>query len=285
VLSKGQKLDQLLSKISTKAESQKTSAQPKPAKARKSCASSTDNSLLHSNKPSLPAALTSLTFNVKELEKKGVLDMPKPKPSKRKAFEPIKIPSPDKDKVSSAKKNSPLKSPVKSPGKNEIPFFNKQKIVYRRKKKGKRSGGYRLPGEKVFKRRTKTSEERQLTSGSDKDPSLEKDNNSEIGNISGRGASLPVNTKHPKNSKPDPIVEDTLAKSDDKVPKTSTSPGQKNALDILSMNSRKSFSAGMNSGMKKAKKTVRHGIDPATHRTLDSFLKSGSHSKKVTFFV
>ncbi|XP_060566569.1 LOW QUALITY PROTEIN: histone-lysine N-methyltransferase EHMT1-like [Ruditapes philippinarum] len=184
-----------------------------------------------------------------------------PKPSKRKAFEPIKIPTPEKDKISSSppKKGSPvrspLKSPIKSPSKTENPFFKKQKLIRRKKKKA-----YKLPGEKVWKRtKSKKSEERQLA----KDSEIETHSSEQ--KVSQRGASMPV------SSTPNKVPNKT---SDHSVESTK-SPPQRNALDMLTMNSRKSFSSASSGGsMKKARKTVRHGIDPATHRTLDSFLKS-----------
>ena len=267
-MSKGQKLDQLLSKITTKAEtdSQKTPPPQKHAKARKSCVNSSNSTI---SKPSIPSSITSLTFNVKELEKKGVLDMPKPKPSKRKAFEPIKIPSPEKDKVSSPPKKgspvrSPLKSPIKSPNKTENPFFKKQKLIRRKKKKA-----YKLPGEKVWKRtKSKKSEERQLN----KDDEIQANKAANEQNVRQRGASMPV------NSTPNKVLNISSEHTADNT----KSPPQRNALDMLTMNSRKSFSSASSGGsMKKARKTVRQGIDPATHRTLDSFLKNGSHSRKV----
>ncbi|XP_053380892.1 uncharacterized protein LOC123550294 isoform X2 [Mercenaria mercenaria] len=282
-MSKGQKLDQLLSKITTKAETDSQKVVPPPqkhAKARKSCVSSASNSV---SKPSIPASITSLTFNVKELEKKGVLDMPKPKPSKRKAFEPIKIPSPDKSSSPPKKGSpvrSPLKSPVKSPGKTENPFFIKQKLI-RRKKKRK---AYKLPGEKVWKKtKSKKSEERQLSKDSEKETNNDKNKEKDVEKtvasesseqqVSQMGASMPV------NSTPNKVPNLT---SSDKAADSKSSPTQRNALDMLTMNSRKSFSSASSSGsLKKARKTVRQGIDPATHRTLDSFLKSGSHSRKM----
>lgn len=267
--SKSQKLDILLSKITNKAESdsQKVMAStqpPKQAKARKSCANSSSLPI----KASQPQSLTSLTFNVKELEKKGVLDMPKPKPSKRKAFEPIKIPSPDKDKQKSSppRKLSPLKSPVKSPGKTENPFFNKQKLLTRRKKKSKRSGGYKLPGEKSWKRnKSKRSEERQLKPETQKVRTDLREGGDSHSTVS--------------------RVEENMALSVDASESVSyvsgaenkLSPGQTNALDLLTKNSSKSFLV-TNTG-KKAKKTVK-GIDPLTNRTLDNFLKTGSHANR-----
>ncbi|KAL4219441.1 Histone-lysine N-methyltransferase ehmt1 [Mactra antiquata] len=269
--SKGSKLDLLLSKITNKAESdsQKVATSPlqptKHATARKSFS----NSSSLPSKPNQPVSLTSLTFNVKELEKKGVLDMPKPKQSKRKAFEPIKIPSPDKDKQKiSPKKVSPLKSPIKSPGKNDNPFFNKQKILTRRKKKSKRSGGYKLPGEKTWKRnKSKRSEERQMKSET---PDTDYDASDDSIKLT---ADMIVEEKvlTAANAAPELSNVAQVGRMDSKI------IGQTNALDLLTKNSNKSFLVG-NSG-KKAKKTVK-GIDPSTHRTLDNFLKTGSHAMR-----
>lgn len=279
-LSKGQKLDQLLSKITSKAEtdSQKAIPPQKHAKARKSCAPASSISIV--SKQSIPPPITSLTFNVKELEKKGVLDIPRTKLSKRKAFEPIKIPSPDKTK--SILKVSPVKSPKRSPGKNQNPFFNKQKLIRKKKKKRK---AYKLPGEKVRKKyKTKNSEERQLKKVTEQDVSARKEIDKETSERSVTLNSVDKQTSQKLVSLPISSLADSVVSSvtTDTLLETKTSPGPKNALDMLTTNSRKSFNTtNTGNGLKKAKKTVRQGIDPATHRTLDSFLKSGSHSRKV----
>ncbi|XP_052789200.1 uncharacterized protein LOC128223821 isoform X2 [Mya arenaria] len=287
---KGQKLDQLLTKITNKAV-ETDSTKPKPiaqkhAKARKSCGgSNTQIPLAHVSKPTL----TSLTFNVKELEKTGVLDMPKP--SKRKAFEPIKIPSPDfkaKNQVS-----SPVHTPVKSPVNSESQFI-KKRLKGVRKKKGRRLGGYKLPGEKKYKKRE--SEERQT--GKSKKEKEEKSDTKNDKICSEAKTNTDICVAYSSNVQADLSKEtksDTIDNHKQLKPDTNSmkngdtilvpnnlleNPQQMNALEMLTKNAKRSFASA--SSTKKAKKTVRQGIDPLTHRTLDSFLRAGSHSQLVT---
>ncbi|XP_052220562.1 uncharacterized protein LOC127837471 isoform X2 [Dreissena polymorpha] len=289
LLEKSQKLDQLLSKITNKAEldSQKPKpAAPKQGKARKSCVSGNNMSVMPDLKPKPTAqSLTSLTFNVKELEKQGVLDIPKA--SKRKAFDPVKIPSPEQ----LIKPNqSPVHSPKsKSPGKSKNPL--KRKI---KRKKGRKMGAYKLPGElKMMKKgRKKESEERQVEN------EIENASKSSTGGIdserstNGTHSDLLQNKSNVSNDKTQSGFMQTQTQSAVISYTTSpdvTTPGsggvlasqQINALDMLTKNYKRSFSAAQSSS-KKARKTVRQGIDPNTHRTLDSFLKAGSHTQIVS---
>lgn len=271
----GQKLDQLLSKITQKAESEEKKA-PRQAKARKSFASSSSASSATSNssKPSSNSltSLTGLTFNVKELEKQGVLDIPKP--SKRKAFEPVKIPSPEK------MQSSPILSPVRSP-------IMKKKMLKTKRKKGKRLGGYRLPGEKSHKKSSKSrktdSEDRDSVK-SDKSrsrtPERGNEYNSELTNSTDLNVSLQsetsFNTSMPDNSEISQYIDNTGKQ------KSELSPDSLNAFKMITKNAKKSFASTPAPVYKKAKKTVKQGIDPVTHRTLESFLLSGSHSQVVS---
>ena len=62
-----------------------------------------------------------------------------------------------------------------------------------------------------------------------------------------------------------------------------TPPKQQNALDMLTKNSKLSFSVSPNQNLKKARKTVRPGVDKNSQiRTLDSFLQGGSYPQIST---
>jgi len=303
LMAKGQKLDQLLTKISNKAESSVSPlpAIKKQAKARKSCV--TSSSVMPTPvtaavaKPTQNSFIT-LTFNVKELEKQGVLDIPKP--SKRKAFDPVKIPSPESKPKTLQR--SPVHSPVRSSSKSDSPFF-KKRLKGVRKKKGRRMGCYKLPGEKKYKKRD--SEERQVAKNKDvavkecvevnsikedvenshtKLKVCDKDSVRVASDVSGRVVSVisVVNKGTDSNDLECSQNMEVDIESNNKGKQSAMigdSPGQVNALDMLTKNAKRSFAGST----KKARKTtVRQGIDPNTHRTLDSFLKAGSHTQLVS---
>ena len=278
----GQKLDQLLSKITQKAENEEKKA-PRQAKARKSCATATSSSSSSSSSSTTASvskpvsnskgSLAGLTFNVKELEKQGVLDIPKP--SKRKAFEPVKIPSPEKVQ-------SPVRSPVRSP-------IMKKKLMKHRRKKGKRLGAYRLPGEKNHKRINKNrkteSEERESveralanTSETSKNSVFKESNDPTTVSIkAGDSETAGVyGDKDTNNPSDQGKVSQSNAASID------SGSDYLNAFKMMSKNSKRSFASTSTPIFKKAKKTVKPGIDPSTHRTLESFLKTGSHTQVVS---
>ena len=291
---RSQKLDELLSKIATKASSNLDI--PKKAKARKSFSNTGPaiEKAVISNMPVSTASITSLTFNVKMLEKQGVLDIPKTQ-NKRKAFEPFKLKVKQTDKVDkSPVKVSPIRSPVKSP--KDSPFFNTSKVIKGRRRKKKKMGSYMLPSEKKArerviksKERKKASEERQLTDDekidvrsklsekvnrqskmSDKNNSNSKmdcsDHNTQTESLS--ESELWQHRKSPLSPKSAKSVDNELK----------TPPKQQNALDMLTKNSKLSFSVSPNQNLKKARKTVRPGVDKNSQiRTLDSFLTGGSY--------
>ena len=305
---KGQKLDELLSKIATKASSNINI--PKKAKARKSFsyAGTAAEKAVISNMSVTPASITALTFNVKMLEKQGVLDIPKTQ-NKRKAFEPFKLKVKQSDniekspvKVSSVR--SPVKSPVKSP--KDSPFFNTSKVIKGRRRKRKKMGHYRLPSEKKARERIQKSKERKKAS---EERQTSDDEKSEIKNSecekqkknSDIETRMPVEeaddsnnmdcsetkvltVKHESQSEPElgqkwksPLSPNS-AKSVEIESKTS--PRKQNALDMLTKNSKLSFSMTPNLSTKKAKKTVRPALDHSNQtRTLDSFLKGGSYPR------
>ena len=296
---RSQKLDELLSKIATKASSNLDI--PKKAKARKSFSNTGPaiEKAVISNMPVSTASITSLTFNVKMLEKQGVLDIPKTQ-NKRKAFEPFKLKVKQTDKVDkSPVKVSPIRSPVKSP--KDSPFFNTSKVIKGRRRKKKKMGSYMLPSEKKArerviksKERKKASEERQLTDDekievrskqsekvnrqskmSDNNNSNSKmdcsDHNTQTENLS--ESELWKHRKSPLSPKSAKSVDNELK----------TPPKQQNALDMLTKNSKLSFSVSPNQNLKKARKTVRPGVDKNSQiRTLDSFLTGGSYPQIST---
>lgn len=275
----GQKLDQLVSKITQKAENEDKKA-PRQAKARKSCATSTSSLSSSSSSTSTVVSKSKspavLTFNVKDLEKRGVLDIPKP--SKRKAFEPVKIPSPEK--IQAQGKTSPVCSPVR-------PSITKKKLMKgHRRKKGKRMGAYRLPGEKNHKKTSKnrkTESEERETSKQEKNAELKndikkdvsKDANTELKSEACNQSSRQTDTSG--DNEDESKVSDKVDQSD-----SSAKAGQLNAFKMITKNAKRSFASTPITIYKKAKKTVKQGIDPATHRTLESFLMSGSHSQVVS---
>ena len=278
----GQKLDQLLSKITQKAENEEKKA-PRQAKARKSCATATSSSSSSSSSSTTASvskpvsnskgSLAGLTFNVKELEKQGVLDIPKP--SKRKAFEPVKIPSPEKVQ-------SPVRSPVRSP-------IMKKKLMKHRRKKGKRLGAYRLPGEKNHKRINKNrkteSEERESveralanTSETSKNSVFKESNDPTTVSIkAGDSETAGVYGDKDTNN-----LSDQGKVSQSNAASIDSGSDYLNAFKMMSKNSKRSFASTSTPIFKKAKKTVKPGIDPSTHRTLESFLKTGSHTQVVS---
>ena len=296
---RSQKLDELLSKIATKASSNLDI--PKKAKARKSFSNTGPaiEKAVISNMPVSTASITSLTFNVKMLEKQGVLDIPKTQ-NKRKAFEPFKLKVKQTDKVDkSPVKVSPIRSPVKSP--KDSPFFNTSKVIKGRRRKKKKMGSYMLPSEKKArerviksKERKKASEERQLTDDekidvrsklsekvnrqskmSEKNNSNSKmdcsDHNTQTESLS--ESELLQHRKSPLSPKSAKSVGDELK----------TPPKQQSALDMLTKNSKLSFSVSPNQNLKKARKTVRPGVDKNSQiRTLDSFLQGGSYPQIST---
>lgn len=273
----GQKLDQLVSKITQKAVTEEKKA-PRQAKARKSCATAHSSVVAAAANVSKAASnsqgLAMLTFNVKELEKQGVLDIPKP--SKRKAFEPVKIPSPEK--VQSQLKTSPVRSPV----------MKKKFMKGHRRKKGKRMGAYRLPGEKNHKKLNKNrktdSEERECGKDVSKSSETNVEKSAELTNESKDPNTASIRSESYKyvddaNCQMGPVG---LTEPAAKVVTGETSSEQLNALQMITKNAKRSFSTLPISIYKKAKKTVKPAIDPATHRTLESFLKTGSHSQVVS---
>ncbi|KAH3796459.1 hypothetical protein DPMN_150027 [Dreissena polymorpha] len=155
-------------------------------------------------------------------------------------------------------------------------------------------GAYKLPGElKMMKKgRKKESEERQVEN------EIENASKSSTGGIdserstNGTHSDLLQNKSNVSNDKTQSGFMQTQTQSAVISYTTSpdvTTPGsggvlasqQINALDMLTKNYKRSFSAAQSSS-KKARKTVRQGIDPNTHRTLDSFLKAGSHTQIVS---
>lgn len=277
-MKQGQKLDQLLSKITQKAENEDKRA-PRQAKARKSCAASTSSMSSSSSTSTVVSkskSLAVLTFNIKELEKQGVLDIPKP--SKRKAFEPVKIPSPEK--IQAQGKTSPVCSPVR-------PSVTKKKLLKgHRRKKGKRMGAYRLPGEKNHKKTSKnrkTESEERETSKPEKTEELTNDLKKDVSKDANMELKSEACNQSSRQTDTSGDNED-LSKVSDKVDQSDSSAkaGQLNAFKMITKNAKRSFASTPITIYKKAKKTVKQGIDPATNRTLESFLMSGSHSQVVS---
>ncbi|WAR31657.1 EHMT1-like protein [Mya arenaria] len=163
-----------------------------------------------------------------------------------------------------------------------------------RKKKGRRLGGYKLPGEKKYKKRE--SEERQT--GKSKKEKEEKSDTKNDKICSEAKTNTDICVAYSSNVQADLSKEtksDTIDNHKQLKPDTNSmkngdtilvpnnlleNPQQMNALEMLTKNAKRSFASA--SSTKKAKKTVRQGIDPLTHRTLDSFLRAGSHSQLVT---
>ena len=279
---KGQKLDELLSKIATKATNDLNI--PKKAKARKSFsqASPAVEKAVVSSMSKTPASIANLTFNVKMLEKQGVLDIPKPQ-NKRKAFEPFKLKVKDSVEKSPAKV-AVVKSPVKSP-KKDSPFFNTSKVIKGRRRKKKKMGSYKLPSEKkqkTAKDRKKASEERQISGDekSDKVKNTVADSEMEVtvesDNVN-NSANVSYTETHLEQQRASPFSQ-TSAKSVDS--KTETESRQQTTLDDLIKKS-KLFT---NSTTEKTKETVRSGMEQqGSHtKTLDAFLKRVSQLAATT---
>ena len=279
---KGQKLDELLSKIATKATNDLNI--PKKAKARKSFsqASPAVEKAVVSSMSKTPASIANLTFNVKMLEKQGVLDIPKPQ-NKRKAFEPFKLKVKDSVEKSPAKV-AVVKSPVKSP-KKDSPYFNTNKVIKGRRRKKKKMGSYKLPSEKkqkTAKDRKKASEERQISGDerSDKVKNTVADSEMEVtvesDNVN-NSATVSYTETHLEQQRASPLSQ-TSAKSVDS--KTETESRQQTTLDDLIKKS-KLFT---NSTTEKTKETVRSGIEQqGSHtKTLDAFLKRVSQLAATT---
>ena len=269
---KSKTLDEVLFKITTLAENenqQKAAAQvsevsepsalPKKPKARKSCApvKPTSGSVI---KP-----ITSLTFNVKELEKQGLLDLPKAQ--KRKAFEPMKIKT---ERSNYEERHVPdseaelvsLKSPVKSPGKSDIPFSKKSKLI--RKKKGRR-GAYRLPGEKSKRRNKKSDTQEKMQE-----------------NIRRPGRNEKSSTVHSAQKSPvqnDPSRSETVlspVSALEKTPNMEQCSNQKNILSSTKTN-RSLPAQTPSSSLKKARKSMKSADSV---RTIDSFFIGGNNSNQ-----
>ena len=273
---KGQKLDELLSKIATKATNDLNI--PKKAKARKSFSQTAPavEKAVVSSMSKTPASIANLTFNVKMLEKQGVLDIPKAQ-NKRKAFEPFKLKVKQSDNgEKSPAKVAVVKSPVKSP-KKDSPFFNTSKVIKGRRRKKKKMGSYKLPSEKKQKPardRKKASEERLISDDdkSDKNKYLVADSGMEITVVqdtpnTNNSAKASCTDTEQQSASP---LSQTSAKSVDS--KTGTDSRQHTTLDDLIKNSK------LFTNTEKAKKSVRSGIEQGSQtRTLDAFLKRVSH--------
>ena len=292
---KGQKLDELLSKIATKASSNIN--MPKKAKARKSFSQSGNavEKAAVANVPVTAPSITSLTFNVKMLEKQGVLDIPKTQ-NKRKAFEPFKLKVKQSEGEKSPVKVSPVRSPLKSP--KDSPFFNTSKVIKGRRRKKKKMGSYMLPSEKKArerlaksKERKKASEERQMSDG-EKDDSHNDDliKRGEIktrvkgeernSNAMDCSESKVLKTESKPRLEQEHMQDRERPSSRNSAKSADSDSKQHNALEMLTKNSKLSFATTPNSGLKKAKKSVRPGVSHDNQtRTIDSFLKGDTVAK------
>ena len=265
---KGQKLDELLSKIATKATNDLNI--PKKAKARKSCAQASPSveKAVVSSMSKTPASIANLTFNVKMLEKQGVLDIPKPQ-NKRKAFEPFKLKVKDSLEKSPAKV-AVVKSPVKSP-KKDSPFFNTNKVIKGRRRKKKKMGSYKLPSEKkqkTAKDRKKASEERQLSGDEKSDKSRNSVAEMEV-TVEAENVNNSAKVSHTEASVGQQRTG-SLSQMSAKNVDIKTETRQQTLDDMI-----KKSKLFTNSVTEKPKETVKPGMDqPGSHaKSLDAFLK------------
>ncbi|KAL3872344.1 hypothetical protein ACJMK2_040274 [Sinanodonta woodiana] len=241
---------------------------PKKAKARKSGVP-----MSWSRGSSIVKDFTNVTFNLKDLEKAGVVDLA-PKPGQKTIIKNrLSIGSVNMNMVfskSSGSDNSPLDkklkpvSPKKSPLKSPL---SPEKLMRRHSRKRKRvkMGSYRLPSEiKKIKREKERKKEKE-----DSD-SVKSDSDSRI-NIS-------KNSLAEKMDRDSRFVNSVESSKCDNHEKVDDPNRLVSALDMLTKNSKNSFSPNLLAKKSKTSSIICKRTGPKTSvipqkGTLDSYLK------------